>query len=113
MPAAVAQPDVFAALAEPRRRAIVEILGRDGERTVTQLVDALGLPQPAVSKHLGALREAGLVDVEPRGRMRVYRLNADAIRPVHAWASMFEKFWSHKLDRIKRRSEQKPPSRRD
>jgi len=104
-PAAVTQ-DVFAALAEPRRRTIVEILGRDGERTVTQLVDALDLPQPAVSKHLAVLREVGLVDVEARGRMRVYRLNAEALRPVHAWAATFETLWSHKLGRIKRRAEQ-------
>jgi DNA-binding transcriptional ArsR family regulator len=104
MPAPVAQ-DVFAALAEPRRRTIVEILGRDGERTVTQLVDALDLPQPAVSKHLSVLRDAGLVGVEPRGRTRVYRLNAEAIRPLHAWAGTFEKFWTHRLDRVKRRAE--------
>jgi len=97
--------DVFAALAEPRRRTIVEILARDGERTVTQLVDVLDLPQPAVSKHLSVLRDAGLVDVEPRGRMRVYRLRPESIRAVHAWASTFEKFWSHHLDRIARRAE--------
>ncbi len=105
MPPATVTLDVFAALAEPKRRTIVEILGRDGERTVTQLVDALDLPQPAVSKHLAVLREVGLVDVEPRGRLRVYRLHAEALRPVHAWVAEFEKFWSHKLDRIKQRAE--------
>jgi DNA-binding transcriptional ArsR family regulator len=106
MPPAAVTQDVFAALADVNRRTIVEILGRDGERTVTQLVDALDLPQPAVSKHLAVLREVGAVDVEARGRLRVYTLNAQAIKPVHDWASRFEKFWSHKLDRIKRRSEQ-------
>lgn len=105
MPPAAVTSDVFTALAEPRRRTIVEILGREGERTVTELVDALDLPQPAVSKHLAVLREVGLVDVEARGRMRVYRLNAEALQPVHAWVAEFEKFWAHKLDRIKRRAE--------
>jgi DNA-binding transcriptional ArsR family regulator len=105
MPPASVTSDVFTALAEPKRRMIVEILARDGEMTVTELVDALAIPQPAVSKHLSVLREVGLVDVEPRGRLRVYRVKAEALRPVHAWVSEFEKFWSHKLDRIKQRAE--------
>jgi DNA-binding transcriptional ArsR family regulator len=105
MTSTVALEEVFAALADARRRTIVEILGREGERTVTQLVDALDLPQPAVSKHLATLREAGIVDVQPRGRLRVYRLNARGLRVAHEWTGLFENHWKRHLGRVKQRAE--------
>jgi DNA-binding transcriptional ArsR family regulator len=97
--------DVFNAIAEERRRAIVELLAEGGEQPVGVIVSSMGMAQPAVSKHLGVLREVGVVSVRRRGRERVYSLNPDSLRTVHEWASMFERFWSHKADRIKERAE--------
>lgn len=105
MPRLATTSDVFNAIAEPRRREIVELLAEHGERDVTDLVDRLGLPQPAVSKHLGVLREVGVVSVTKAGRRRVYRLNAAELKPVHDWVKVFERFWSSQLDRIKERAE--------
>jgi DNA-binding transcriptional ArsR family regulator len=106
--------DVFRAIAEPRRRRIIELLasssggaGGGGERAVGELVRTLGIRQPDVSKHLSVLRRARLVSVTRRGRLRLYRLNARQLRPVHEWVRHYERFWSHQLDRIKRRAEQK------
>ncbi len=97
--------DVFNAIAEERRRAIVELLAEGGEQPVGVIVSSMGMAQPAVSKHLGVLREVGVVSVRRRGRERVYSLNPESLRTVHEWASMFERFWSHKADRIKERAE--------
>ncbi|MBX3316377.1 MAG: helix-turn-helix transcriptional regulator [Phycisphaeraceae bacterium] len=97
--------DVFAAIAEPRRRSIIELLGREGEQPVGALVVALDLPQPVVSKHLAVLREVGIVAVTRRGRERVYRLSPRQLKAVHDWVSTFEKHWTHQLGRIKRRAE--------
>lgn len=105
MPRAATTSDVFNAIAEPRRRQIIEVLGRSGEMPVGDLVVAVGLTQPTVSKHLGVLREVGIVAVERRGRERVYRLNGAELKSVHEWAGAFERYWSHQLGRIKRRSE--------
>lgn len=96
--------DVFNAIAEPRRREILESLGR-GERVVGELVEELGLAQPSVSKHLAVLRAVGLVAVSRRGRERVYRVEAGGIRAVHRWARQFEKLWDHQIDRIRKRAE--------
>src|SRR4051794_15775675 len=96
--------DVFNAIAEPRRREIIaELAG--GERPVGDLVRALRLPQPAVSKHLGVLRQVGVVAVTRRGRERVYRLEAQELKAVHDWVKPYERFWTHQLDRIKERAE--------
>jgi DNA-binding transcriptional ArsR family regulator len=65
------------------------------------------LPQPAVSKHLGVLREVGVVTVDKQGQERIYRLQADPLKIVHDWARSFEALWSHQLDRIKQRAEQR------
>ena len=111
MPRAATTTDVFNAIAEPRRRQIIEVLARRGALAVSALVVALGLPQPAVSKHLGVLREVGVVSVDKNGRQRVYRLNARELRSVHDWAKAFEHFWSHQLDRIKHRAEEKARAR--
>jgi DNA-binding transcriptional ArsR family regulator len=105
VPRAAVASDVFNAIAEPRRRDILCFLA-DTERSVTEIVDALALEQPSVSKHLRVLRDVGLVDVRRDGRQALYRTNASAIRPLHEWAGRFERFWRHQLRRVKERAEQ-------
>lgn len=112
MARAATTADVFNAIAEARRRDIIDVLGREGEKPVGDLVLALGLPQPCVSKHLAVLREVGIVAVERRGRERVYRLNAGELRAVHDWVKSFERHWSQQLDRIKARAEAKAAAAR-
>lgn len=98
--------DTFNAVAEPRRRDILSFLVAQ-ERPVGDIVNALNLPQPSVSKHLRVLLEVGLVDVRRDGRHMLYRTNADAIRPLHEWAGTFERYWRHQLARIRERAENK------
>jgi DNA-binding transcriptional ArsR family regulator len=98
--------DAFNAIAEPRRRDILNYLASQ-ERPVSDIVASLGLEQPSVSKHLRVLRDVGLVHVRRDGRQMFYRTNAEAIRPLHEWTSTFERFWRHQLTRIKERAEQK------
>ena len=105
MPRAATTTDAFNAIAEPRRRQIVELLARRGALAVGAIVLALGLPQPAVSKHLGVLREVGIVSVLKQGQQRVYRLEGKELKHVYDWISKFERYWSHQLDRIKQRAE--------
>ena len=107
MPRAATTSDVFNAIAEPRRRELVDALSRGGDQMVGTLVRTLGLPQPAVSKHLGVLRKVGLVSVSKRGQQRLYRLNARELKPVHDWVKHYEQFWTHHVDRIKERAERK------
>jgi DNA-binding transcriptional ArsR family regulator len=107
MARAATTTDAFNAIAEPRRRQIVELLARRGGLAVGTLVVAVGLPQPAVSKHLGVLRKVGIVSVDKDGRQRVYRLNSAELKPVYDWVKNFEPFWSQQLDRIKERAERK------
>lgn len=104
MARAATTSDAFNAVAEPRRRLILLYLAHD-EREVGEIVSALGLDQPSVSKHLGVLREVGLVRVRRNGRHRLYRTNAEAIRPLHEWTKTFERYWSHQLNRVKERAE--------
>jgi DNA-binding transcriptional ArsR family regulator len=85
--------DAFNAVAEPRRREIVDALA-GGEHAVGELVDLLGLAQPQVSKHLRVLREVGVVDMREHGRRRLYRLNGNALKPIHDWVSAYERLWS-------------------
>ena len=98
--------DAFNAVAEPRRREILNYLALQ-ERPVAEIVVRLGLPQPSVSKHLRVLRDVGLVRLRCEGRRKLYRLNADAIRPLHEWTSTFERFWRNQLRRVKERTEGK------
>ncbi|HJS06246.1 MAG TPA: metalloregulator ArsR/SmtB family transcription factor [Pirellulales bacterium] len=107
MPRAPTTTDVFNAIAEPRRRHIVELLARRGALAVGTLVAALALPQPAVSKHLGVLRKVGVVSVTRQGKQRVYNLEASKLKTVHDWVKRFEELWGHQLDRIKTRAERK------
>ncbi len=97
--------DVFNAIAEPRRRQIVDLLALGVERDVTELSVTLRLSQPAVSKHLGVLRKVGLVAVEKAGQRRLYRLNPQELKPVHDWIQNFERFWTDQLDSIKEAAE--------
>ena len=107
MPRASTTSDVFNAIAEPRRRQILELLGRRGALAVGALVVSLGLPQPAVSKHLGVLRKVGVVAVIKQGKQRVYKLDAEKLKTVHDWVKAFEELWDHQLDRIKQRAERR------
>jgi DNA-binding transcriptional ArsR family regulator len=106
MARAATNSDAFNAVAEPRRRDILTFLA-DRERPVTDIVAALEMEQPSVSKHLRVLREVGLVRMRRKGRRKLYRTNAAAIRPLHDWAGEFERFWRHTLSRVKERAEAK------
>src|SRR5580692_6143522 len=107
MARATTTSDVFNAIAEPRRREIVDLLALGDEHDVTELVLKLGLPQPAVSKHLGVLRKVGVVAVQKAGQRRLYRLNPQELKPVHDWIQNFERFWTEQLDSIKEAAERK------
>jgi DNA-binding transcriptional ArsR family regulator len=96
--------DAFNAVAEPRRREILSYLA-GAERPVGEIVAALGLEQPSVSKHLRVLRNVGLVRMRCQGRQKLYRTNAEAIRPLHEWAATFERYWQHQLNRVKELAE--------
>ena len=106
MPRASTTSDAFNAVAEPRRREILVYLAGN-ERTVGDIVVALKLEQPSVSKHLRVLRDVKLVRVRRSGRHMLYRANADAIRPLHDWTKVFEPFWQHQLARVKQRAEER------
>jgi DNA-binding transcriptional ArsR family regulator len=99
MARATTTTDAFNAVAEPRRREILDLLA-GGERPVGDLVRLLGMSQPLVSKHLRVLREVGAVEVREEGRRRVYRLNAQALRPIHDWVAGYERFWLGRLGRL-------------
>ena len=107
MPRAATTTDVFNAIAEPRRRQILATLIDGKEHAVGEVIATLRLPQSAVSKHLGVLRKVGIVSVSKRGQLRMYRLNAKELKPVHDWVKTYERFWTHQLDRVKQRAEQK------
>jgi DNA-binding transcriptional ArsR family regulator len=104
MPRASTTSDAFNAVAEPRRREILNYLALQ-ERPVGDIVVTLGLEQPSVSKHLRVLKDVGLVNVRRDGRRKLYRTNAEAIRPLHEWAGTFERLWRDQLARVKERAE--------
>jgi DNA-binding transcriptional ArsR family regulator len=112
MARAATTTDVFNAIAEPRRREIVGLLQDGREYAVGDVVLKLRMRQPAVSKHLGVLRKVGVVTVSRRGQMRLYRLDAMKLKPVHDWVKTYEKFWANQLDRVKERAEEKMAARR-
>jgi DNA-binding transcriptional ArsR family regulator len=111
MPRAATTTDVFNAIAEPRRRQIIDVLAGGREHAVGELVARLQMAQPAVSKHLGVLRKVGIVSMNKNGQHRLYRLNSDTLKPVYDWVKTFEQFWRHQLDRIKERAEQRTQER--
>jgi DNA-binding transcriptional ArsR family regulator len=104
MARAATTSDAFNAVAEPRRRDILDYLAAS-ERPVSDIVEALAIAQPSVSKHLRVLRDVGLVDMRRAGRQVFYRTNVQAIRPLHEWTRQFERYWRHQLTRIKERAE--------
>jgi DNA-binding transcriptional ArsR family regulator len=91
--------DAFNAVAEPRRRQILDVLA-GGERPVNDLVHALDMAQPQVSKHLRVLREVGAVQVRDEGRQRLYRLNGHALKPIHDWVKNYERSWSERFEQL-------------
>jgi DNA-binding transcriptional ArsR family regulator len=107
MARAATTADVFNAIAEPRRRKIIDVLAGGRVYAVGELVDRLGLPQPTVSKHLGVLRKVGIVSVAKQGQQRLYQLNPQELKPVHDWVKAYERFWTHQLSRIKEHAERK------
>jgi len=109
MPRAATTSDAFNAVAEPRRREILIHLA-DDERSVNDIVIALRMEQPSVSKHLKVLRHVGLVTARRDGRQMFYRTDADAIRPLHEWTGVFQQYWRHQLARVKARAERNPKS---
>jgi DNA-binding transcriptional ArsR family regulator len=106
MARAATTSDAFNAVAEPRRREILNYLALE-ERPVGEIVDALEMEQPSVSKHLRVLKDVGLVHARRDGRQMFYRTNAAGIRPLYEWAATFERFWRHQLIRVKERAEEK------
>ncbi|MEM7259699.1 MAG: metalloregulator ArsR/SmtB family transcription factor [Pseudomonadota bacterium] len=101
MPRAKTTLDVFSAIGEPKRRAIIEQLMLQS-KSVNELVDAMDWPQPVVSKHLKVLKEVNLVSERKQGRHRYYSLQAEQLQPVHEWLHQFEKFWGGTMDQLER-----------
>ena len=99
--------DVFTAIAEPRRRQVIAVLADGQEHAVNDIVVRMKMAQSPVSKHLGALHKAGIVTVVKRGQHRMYRLKPEALKPVHEWVKVFERYWTHQVDQIKQRAERK------
>jgi DNA-binding transcriptional ArsR family regulator len=104
VPRASTTSDPFNAIAEPRRRHILEFIAAE-ERSVNEIAEALGLNQPSVSKHLQVLRDVGLVTVRRDGRQTMYRTNAETLRTVHDWCGLFAQHWRGQLRRIKAHAE--------
>lgn len=101
MARAATTTDAFNAVAEPRRRQILDVLAATSrEQSVNDLVRALGLAQPLVSKHLRVLREVGLVEVRDEGRQRLYRLNARPLKPLYDWVKSYENAWSQRFAKL-------------
>lgn len=98
MPTALAVLDV---IAEPTRRRILDVV-RQGERSVGELVDELGMAQPGVSRHLRVLRDAGLVEVRPDAQRRLYRLRPEPLMELDAWLEPYREEWSAQLDSLER-----------
>jgi len=105
VPRAATTSDPFNAIAEPRRRDILEFLAGD-ERSVGEIVDALEMGQPSVSKHLQVLRDVGLVTVRRDGRRAMVRINPETLRTIHDWIALFERHWRGQLRRIKAHAEE-------
>ena len=95
-----AQDALFRSLADPTRRAIFERLCRDGEQTVGAITIRSGISQPAVSKHLGVLKQAGLVRDRHQGRQTHYSAQLEALAPLTDWASRMAWFWEDRFDRL-------------
>ena len=99
--------DIFQAIADPTRRVMLSRL-QFGEMKAGEIAEGFALSQPALSKHLRILREAGLVTVADRGRFRIYALDPDALRQVFDWVQAFEAFWPNKLEALGTHLRNKP-----
>jgi len=106
MPRAATTTDAFNAVAEPRRREILNYLALQ-ERPVGDIVESMRLGQPSISKHLRVLRDVGLVEARRDGRRILYRINPEGIRPLHEWTKTFERFWQRQLNRVKELAERR------
>ena len=93
--------DTFTVIAEPTRREILDRL-RTAELSVGELVDALAVSQPAVSKHLKVLRDAGLVSCRVAAQQRIYRVETDPLQRLDAWLAPYRRLWTHHLDALER-----------
>lgn len=91
---------LFRTLGDPTRRALFERLARDAPLTVRALTNGAGVSQPAVSKHLGVLRRAGLVEAEPRGRETHYRVRPEGLQPLLGWMRRHAEFWEARFDAL-------------
>jgi len=91
--------DTFNAIAEPQRRQILDLLAQ-GERSVNDIAESLGMKQPQASKHLRVLKQVGLVSVRGSGQQRLYKLNGEGLKPIHDWVMPFEHFWEESFDRL-------------
>ena len=111
MPRAATTTDAFNAIAEPRRRAIIDLFVDGRAHNVGEVVERLRMRQPAVSRHLAVLRKVGIVSVSKHSRLRLYRLNAEELKPVHDWVTTYQRFWTHQLQRIRERAERKMTER--
>jgi DNA-binding transcriptional ArsR family regulator len=100
MARAATTTDVFNAVAEPKRRQILDLLADADECPVNDIVRTLGMRQPQVSKHLRVLREVGAVDVRHDGRQRLYRLDGRALKPIYDWVHGYERSWSERFERL-------------
>ncbi len=92
--------EVFTALADPTRRALFERLSREGEMTVRLLTDNSGVSQPAVSKHLGVLKHAGLVRARHKGRQTHYSARPRGLAPLVDWMTFYSSFWHDRFDHL-------------
>ncbi len=100
MTPATSTPDVYSAIGDPTRRALLLRLAAEGQKNVSELLEPFSISQPAISKHLRILREAGLVRSHKEGRLRLYEVEAASLRQVHDWVSHFERYWDQKLDAL-------------
>lgn len=103
--------DAFNAVAEPKRRELLDAIGSD-EMSVNMIVELLGWPQPMISKHLGVLKKVGLVSERRMGRQRLYRVNADQLKPIHDWVTPFERYWQESFERLDEYLEKEKSGRR-
>lgn len=99
MPRALNTYDIFTAIAEPKRRELIEMLAGK-EKSVTEVVELTRWSQPMVSKHLKVLKDVGLVAEKRQGRHRVYKVNAERLKPIQLWVKQFEKHWNQQFDQL-------------
>jgi DNA-binding transcriptional ArsR family regulator len=93
---------VFAAIADPTRRGIVDLLARNGQLSATEISDRFSISSPAISQHLKVLREAGLLRVETRAQQRIYMIDPAGFEEIEEWLNRTRRFWSLRLDELEK-----------